>query len=588
MRPISLAVDVTNYVMMLLGQPLHAFDLDTLSGSVGTRRARAGEKLTTLDDVERAARPRGPAHRRRRRHPAGHRRRHGRRDVGGHRHDDQRAHRGRPLRPDHGGPVLASPPPHHRGVQAVRARRRPRRDRCRRPARGRPAGRARRRHGRRGRHRRRPPRRRPSRSPSTPTLPTRYIGLDYPRDEVAGHPARHRLRGRRSRRGASGDHVSVLPPSWRPDLTDGPELVEEVARVRGYDQIPSVLPQPKAAGRGLTHGQRIRRVIATTLAHQGLAEVLSYPFVAPSLFDRLGARRPTTSAVHAVAAGQPAVRRGAADADVGARHPARHPAPQRGPRLARRRRLRDRPRHPGAAASPPARRSPASSTGPTTRRWPPSSVRCPRSRATRHTRLRVRLERGGPWGPGRTGRRLATRSRGPWRWAARSGSSSSSARPTARPGTRVAAPSWPCADGTVVGHAGELHPKVTGALELPARTVAGELDVDVLVAATGTPMDATALSTYPLAHTDVALVVDEAVPAAEVEAALRAGAGDEPGVRGAVRRLPRRAGRRRAASRSPTGSPSGPATAPSPPTRSAPCATAPSPRQPRRTGASQR
>ena len=57
MRPISLAVDVTNYVMMLLGQPLHAFDLDTLSGSVGTRRARAGEKLTTLDDVERALDP---------------------------------------------------------------------------------------------------------------------------------------------------------------------------------------------------------------------------------------------------------------------------------------------------------------------------------------------------------------------------------------------------------------------------------------------------------------------------------------------------------------------------------------------------
>ena len=42
MRPISLAVDVTNYVMMLLGQPLHAFDLDTLSGSVGVRRARRG------------------------------------------------------------------------------------------------------------------------------------------------------------------------------------------------------------------------------------------------------------------------------------------------------------------------------------------------------------------------------------------------------------------------------------------------------------------------------------------------------------------------------------------------------------------
>jgi phenylalanyl-tRNA synthetase beta chain len=80
-------------------------------------------------------------------------------------------------------------------------------------------------------------------------------------------------------------------------------------------------------------------------------------------------------------------------------------------------------------------------------------------------------------------------------------------------------------DGTVVGHAGELHPKVVSALDLPARAVAGELDVDVLVAATGEPLQAAALSTFPLAHSDVALVVDEAVPAAAVEAALRDGAG---------------------------------------------------------------
>ncbi|MEI2825123.1 MAG: phenylalanine--tRNA ligase beta subunit-related protein [Dermatophilaceae bacterium] len=57
MRPISLAVDVTNYVMMLVGQPLHAFDLATLSGAIGVRRARPGETLTTLDDVERALYP---------------------------------------------------------------------------------------------------------------------------------------------------------------------------------------------------------------------------------------------------------------------------------------------------------------------------------------------------------------------------------------------------------------------------------------------------------------------------------------------------------------------------------------------------
>jgi phenylalanyl-tRNA synthetase beta chain len=81
-------------------------------------------------------------------------------------------------------------------------------------------------------------------------------------------------------------------------------------------------------------------------------------------------------------------------------------------------------------------------------------------------------------------------------------------------------------DGTTVGHVGELHPKVVAALGLPARTVAGELDLEVLTVASEATVQARTLTTFPMAQSDVAVVVDEAVPADAVQRSLRRGAGE--------------------------------------------------------------
>jgi len=77
---------------------------------------------------------------------------------------------------------------------------------------------------------------------------------------------------------ATSTGLRVTPPSWRPDLTDKPYLAEEVARIVGYDRIPSIIPVAPP-GRGLTRSQRLRRAAAQALAAGGATEVLAYPFV---------------------------------------------------------------------------------------------------------------------------------------------------------------------------------------------------------------------------------------------------------------------------------------------------------------------
>src|SRR5262249_40276547 len=85
-----------------------------------------------------------------------------------------------------------------------------------------------------------------------------------------------------------GEYIlAVVPPSWRPDLVDPADLVEEVIRLEGYDNVVGVLPAAPA-GPGLTTRQRLHRTAGRALAEAGYVEVLSYPFVSPQRADDLG------------------------------------------------------------------------------------------------------------------------------------------------------------------------------------------------------------------------------------------------------------------------------------------------------------
>src|SRR5690606_8530331 len=104
------------------------------------------------------------------------------------------------------------------------------------------------------------------------------IGVAYAQDEVV---ASLEMIGCSVHEPATGSGEAgpwvVFPPSWRPDLTDKWTLAEEVARIHGYDRIPSVLPLPPS-GRGLTPAQRGRRRVANALAAAGYVETPSFPF----------------------------------------------------------------------------------------------------------------------------------------------------------------------------------------------------------------------------------------------------------------------------------------------------------------------
>lgn len=345
-------------------------------------------------------------------------------------------------------------------------------------------------------------------------LPDRIAGVAYPPGTTA-----RRLTQVGAAVEGGGDTLTVTPPSWRPDLLQAADLVEEVLRLEGLAAVPSVLPAAPA-GRGLTAAQRRRRAIGRSLAQSGYVEILPTPFLPAGVFDLWGLpaddpRRATTTVLNPLEADRP--------------HLATTLLPALLEALGRNvsRGLTDVALYALAQVVQPTERTRAVDLIPVHRRPTDDEIvsldaslpRQPQHVAAVLAGLR---ERRGPWGPGR--RADATDAFEAVRTIARA----SGVQVRLRAAQQLPWHPGRCAEvligSTTVGYAGQLHPAVIERLGLPKGTCALELDLDAipLVAALPAPR----VSPYPAVFQDLSLVVAADVPAQAVADAVRDGAGE--------------------------------------------------------------
>ncbi|MFH8563393.1 phenylalanine--tRNA ligase subunit beta [Streptomyces sp. NPDC017988] len=522
MRPVSLTVDIANYVMLELGQPLHTYDRSRIQGTIGVRRAQQGEKFTTLDGAKRVldaedlviTDDRGPI---------------GLAGVMGGANTEIADHDA-----ESGTTDVVIEAAHFDALSVARTARRHKlgSEAAKRYERG------------------VDPQAASAAAQRTvdllvllaggtaeagvteiiaPTAPrTITMPADHP-DKVAGVAYGRETVVRRLQQVGCDvygqDDLTVTVPSWRPDLAEPNDLAEEVIRLEGYENLPSTLPKPPA-GRGLTDRQRLHRRFGRALAGAGYVEALSYPFIGEDVFDQLGLEaddpnRRVVKLVNPLSDEEPALRttllpgllaalrrndgRGSHDLALFETGLVFHPREELkvAVRLPVDRRPTDeeiasltdalpvQPRH--AAVVLAGAREQAGWWGKGRPADWADAVEAARTLA-REAGAELIVEQGqyGPWHPGRCAELKVV------------------------------------IDGDIVsvGHAGELHPRVVKALGLPARTCAMEVDLDRLEQAGEGTLRAPRISAFPVATQDVALVVDKEVPAAVVEYYLTGGAGD--------------------------------------------------------------
>jgi phenylalanyl-tRNA synthetase beta chain len=309
----------------------------------------------------------------------------------------------------------------------------------------------------------------------------------------------------------------VDPPSWRSDLLQQADFVEEVARMVGYDKIPSILP-PRPKHASLTPVQKRRRAIATMLASRGFAEVQTFPFTNQSTIDSMGfvgERAATYRIANPMSEEFPLMRvhlvpglievaarnisRGAKDFAIFEMGSIFRSSQKLVPAISPE--LGSRPEQSVinaiTASVPPQAfhvagllvgKSEASDwQGPAKAyTWQDAIAYAQDILQLCNLNWTIKRSDFAPWHPGRCAELIV--------------------------------------DGKAVAHAGELHPRIVAAYGLPERSVAFAVGLSALPETS--LVRPFSVGTMPAAMQDVALIVDHTVAAGDVEAALRAGAGN--------------------------------------------------------------